>query len=59
MPAYPNGHVMPNGHVGYIRLLIVRLLEARVAQPLRPMHAVMPRTIIIPVSDADGLRHDL
>ena len=29
---------LPNGYVGDVRLFIVRLLEARVAQPLCPMH---------------------
>ena len=50
---------LPKGYVGDVRLFIVRLLEARVAQPPHAMHAVMPRTIIIPLSDADGSRHDL
>ena len=44
-----------NGDVGDVRLFIVRLLGARVAQSLRAMHAIKPRTVIIPVSDDLGM----
>ena len=48
---------MLNSYVGYF--IYCPIVGGEEAQPVRGVHTAMPRTIDIPVSDADGLRHDL